>query len=210
MGAEGGAPHPAVRHDPGRSSSGCASVGFHSVNIDLIYGLPHQTVDSFAHTLVEAHSHSNPTAWRSSATRMCRGSSGAKDLLKPEAMPSPETKFAIFKLAVETLTNTATPISGWTISHKRGDELEVAQREGKLQRNFQGYSTRGTVPCHVYAYSFVVLFTVPLLLALAGELARSRLLYAIPVARSTWGSRPAPCTPRWPAPMPPPRPPRAP
>jgi oxygen-independent coproporphyrinogen-3 oxidase len=57
-------------------------------------------------------------------------------------MPSPETKFAVFKLAVERLTECGYAYIGMDHFAKCGDELEVAQREGKLQRNFQGYSTR--------------------------------------------------------------------
>jgi oxygen-independent coproporphyrinogen III oxidase len=57
-------------------------------------------------------------------------------------MPTAEMKFAILKLSVETLTLEGYDYIGMDHFARRGNELEIAQREGKLQRNFQGYSTR--------------------------------------------------------------------
>jgi len=66
----------------------------------------------------------------------------SQKLLKRETMPPTEMKFAILKLGVETLTRAGYAYIGMDHFAKRGNELEVAQREGKLQRNFQGYSTK--------------------------------------------------------------------
>jgi oxygen-independent coproporphyrinogen-3 oxidase len=72
-----------------------------------------------------------------------------------ETMPSPETKFAIFKLAVETLTANGYAYIGMDHFARRGDELEIAQREGKLQRNFQGYSTRAGADIYAFGMTSI-------------------------------------------------------
>ena len=128
--------------------------GFQSVSIDLIYGLPHQTVDSFAGTLDRILT-LQPDRLALFSYAHVPWIKPAQKLLKPEAMPSPETKFAIFKLAVETLTNQGYAYIGMDHFAKRGDELEVAQREGKLQRNFQGYSTRAGADIHAFGMTSI-------------------------------------------------------
>ncbi|MCC6235415.1 MAG: oxygen-independent coproporphyrinogen III oxidase [Verrucomicrobiales bacterium] len=118
--------------------------GFTSLNLDLIYGLPGQTVDSFARTL-DAVLELRPD-------RLAVFSYAHVPWIKPSqkifekrmALPSPETKLQILKLVVERLTRDA----GYTyigMDHFAlpTDELAVAQQHRTLQRNFQGYSTRG-------------------------------------------------------------------
>ena len=128
--------------------------GFQSISIDLIYGLPHQTVDSFAHTLDRILT-LQPDRLALFSYAHVPWIKPAQKLLKPEAMPSPETKFAIFKLAVEKLTDEGYAYIGMDHFAKRGDELEVAQREGKLQRNFQGYSTRAGADIHAFGMTSI-------------------------------------------------------
>jgi oxygen-independent coproporphyrinogen III oxidase len=132
--------------------------GFQSISIDLIYGLPHQTVASFAHTLDRILT-LQPDRLALFSYAHVPWIKPAQKLLKPEAMPSPETKFAIFKLAVETLTNEGYAYIGMDHFARRGDELEVAQREGKLQRNFQGYSTRAGAD--IYAFGMTSISQTP-------------------------------------------------
>ena len=128
--------------------------GFQSISIDLIYGLPHQTVFSFAKTLDRILT-LQPDRLALFSYAHVPWIKPAQKLLKPEAMPSPETKFAIFKLAVETLTNEGYAYIGMDHFAKRGDELEVAQRQGKLQRNFQGYSTRAGADIHAFGMTSI-------------------------------------------------------
>jgi oxygen-independent coproporphyrinogen-3 oxidase len=132
--------------------------GFASIGIDLIYGLPHQSVPSFAHTL-ERILTLQPDRLALFSYAHVPWIKPAQKLLKPEAMPTPETKFAIFKLAVETLTENGYAYIGMDHFAKRGDELEVAQREGKLQRNFQGYSTRAGAD--IYAFGMTSISQTP-------------------------------------------------
>jgi len=58
-----------------------------------------------------------------------------------EDLPAPQTKLDILKLAVNTLTEAGYVYIGMDHFAKPDDELAVAQREGRLHRNFQGYST---------------------------------------------------------------------
>lgn len=132
--------------------------GFASISIDLIYGLPHQTVTSFAHTLGRILT-LQPDRLALFSYAHVPWIKPAQKLLKAEAMPTPETKFAIFKLAVETLTENGYAYIGMDHFARRGDELEVAQREGKLQRNFQGYSTRAGAD--IYAFGMTSISQTP-------------------------------------------------
>ena len=116
------------------------AAGFQSLSIDLIYGLPFQTEDSFRKTLKLTLS-LNPDRLAVFSYAHVPWIKPSQRLLKDETMPSAEMKFAILKLGVETLTRGGYTYIGMDHFAKKGNELEIAQREGKLQRNFQGYST---------------------------------------------------------------------
>jgi oxygen-independent coproporphyrinogen-3 oxidase len=115
--------------------------GFQSLSIDLIYGLPYQTDETFRETLEQTLS-LDPDRLALFSYAHVPWMKPSQKLLKPETMPPTEMKFAILKLGVETLTHAGYAYIGMDHFAKRGNELEVAQREGKLQRNFQGYSTK--------------------------------------------------------------------
>ena len=115
--------------------------GFQSLSIDLIYGLPYQTDETFRETLEQTLS-LDPDRLALFSYAHVPWMKPSQKLLKRETMPPTEMKFAILKLGVETLTRAGYAYIGMDHFAKRGNELEVAQREGKLQRNFQGYSTK--------------------------------------------------------------------
>ena len=115
--------------------------GFVSVNADLIYGLPKQTVAGFSATLDKVID--------ASPDRIALYSyAHVPHLFKPQrrieiaAVPAPETKLAILALAIEKLGAAGYMYIGMDHFAKPTDELAVAQRERKLHRNFQGYSTK--------------------------------------------------------------------
>jgi len=114
--------------------------GFKSVSIDLIYGLPKQTIAGFKATLDKVIA-VNPD--RLSIYNYAH----MPTLFKPqrrihdEDLPAPQTKLDILKLAVNTLTDAGYVYIGMDHFAKPDDELAVAQRQGRLHRNFQGYST---------------------------------------------------------------------
>jgi oxygen-independent coproporphyrinogen III oxidase len=116
--------------------------GFHSVNIDLIYGLPYQTPPSFAKTLEEILS-LKPDRFAVFNYAHVPWMKPAQKILKPEALPTPETKLELLKLTIERLTSEGYVYIGMDHFARAGDELALAQRQKTLQRNFQGYSTRG-------------------------------------------------------------------
>jgi oxygen-independent coproporphyrinogen-3 oxidase len=114
--------------------------GFRSVNLDLIYGLPRQTLDSFSTTLDKIIALDPDRIALYSYAHL-------PSLFKPQRriheaeLPSPEAKLQILTLAIGRLTRAGYVYIGMDHFAKPGDELAVAQSQGRLQRNFQGYST---------------------------------------------------------------------
>jgi oxygen-independent coproporphyrinogen-3 oxidase len=114
--------------------------GFKSVSIDLIYGLPKQTLEGFGVTLDKVIA-ANPD--RLSIYNYAH----MPTIFKPqrriheEDLPAPQVKLDILDMAVNKLTNAGYVYIGMDHFAKPEDELAVAQRQGKLHRNFQGYST---------------------------------------------------------------------
>jgi oxygen-independent coproporphyrinogen-3 oxidase len=114
--------------------------GFRSVSIDLIYGLPKQTLEGFGVTLDKVIA-ANPD--RLSIYNYAH----MPTIFKPqrriheEDLPAPQVKLDILDMAVNKLTNAGYVYIGMDHFAKPEDELAVAQRQGRLHRNFQGYST---------------------------------------------------------------------
>jgi len=114
--------------------------GFKSISIDLIYGLPHQSVESFARTLEKILAISPD---RLSVFNYAH----LPELFKPQRrinetdLPAPQEKLDILQNTIETLTAAGYVYIGMDHFAKPDDELAVAQRSGTLYRNFQGYST---------------------------------------------------------------------
>ncbi|MEI7841860.1 MAG: oxygen-independent coproporphyrinogen III oxidase [Gallionellaceae bacterium] len=114
--------------------------GFKSVSIDLIYGLPKQNLAGFKATLDKVIA--------AGADRLSiYNYAHMPTLFKPqrriheEDLPAPQLKLDILNLAVKTLTDAGYVYIGMDHFAKPEDELAVAQRQGRLHRNFQGYST---------------------------------------------------------------------
>ena len=116
------------------------ALGFRSINLDLIYGLPLQTQESFARTLEQVIA-ANPD--RLSIFNYAH----LPELFKPQRriqeqdLPSPEHKLNILHYTIETLQQAGYVYIGMDHFARPDDELAKAQREGLLYRNFQGYST---------------------------------------------------------------------
>ena len=118
------------------------AVGFNSVNIDLIYGLPHQTLESFKYTLEKSNDWDvdriSLFSYAHLPTRFA-----AQRKLRDEWLPNVAEKFALMKLAIETLCDYGYDFIGMDHFAKKTDELAIAQQNGTLHRNFQGYTTKG-------------------------------------------------------------------
>ncbi|MBK1699865.1 oxygen-independent coproporphyrinogen III oxidase [Thiococcus pfennigii] len=114
--------------------------GFRSISIDLIYGLPFQTVESFDETLARVID-CGPD--RLSVFNYAHLPERFKPQrrINPEDLPRPEVKLDILQATIERLTSSGYVYIGMDHFARPNDELALAQRDGTLYRNFQGYST---------------------------------------------------------------------
>ena len=123
--------------------------GFRSINVDLIYGLPRQSVASFGVTLDKVLTMAPDRVALYSYAHV-------PHLFKPQRriaeadLPHPEVKLAILEQAIDRLTRAGYVYIGMDHFARPDDELALAQRGGTLQRNFQGYSTHGD--CDLLAF----------------------------------------------------------
>jgi oxygen-independent coproporphyrinogen-3 oxidase len=113
---------------------------YRSISIDLIYGLPHQTPDSFAETLDKIIAVSPERLSVFNYAHMPERFKVQRQM-NSEDMPRPEVKLEILHRTIEQLTSAGYVYIGMDHFAKPDDELAIAQRENKLYRNFQGYST---------------------------------------------------------------------
>ncbi|HVU16248.1 MAG TPA: oxygen-independent coproporphyrinogen III oxidase [Candidatus Didemnitutus sp.] len=119
--------------------------GFRSINLDLIYGLPFQTVETFRDTLEQVLELEPDRLAVFSYAHVPWMKPAQKILERDDALPPAETKLEMLKLTVETLTTRGYVYIGMDHFARSDDELALAQAAGTLQRNFQGYSTRAGV-----------------------------------------------------------------
>jgi oxygen-independent coproporphyrinogen-3 oxidase len=117
-------------------------LGFRSTNLDLIYGLPKQTQESFAETLQQVL---EMKPGRLSVFNYAHMPQlfAAQRKLKESEMPEAKEKMAILQQTIETLTDAGYQFIGMDHFALPDDELATAQRNGVLHRNFQGYTTQG-------------------------------------------------------------------
>jgi oxygen-independent coproporphyrinogen-3 oxidase len=125
--------------ETGRLIEGAREAGFTGINIDLIYGLPHQSPGTFERTV--------ETAIRLGADRTAVYSfafvpwiRGHQKGIEQEDLPSREEKFSLFAIARERFLEAGYEPIGMDHFARPEDELSRARREGRLRRNFQGYA----------------------------------------------------------------------
>lgn len=113
---------------------------FHSINIDLMYGLPKQTLSSFEQTIQDII--------ETSPDRIAvYNYAHLPDMFKPQRrinedeLPSAKEKLQILQLTIEKLQQAGYAYIGMDHFAKQEDDLSKAQQQGTLHRNFQGYST---------------------------------------------------------------------
>jgi oxygen-independent coproporphyrinogen III oxidase len=124
-------------------------LGYKSINLDLIYGLPHQTLESFADT-VEKVIEISPNRIAVFNYAHVPWLKKHQVLIKAEDLPTPDERLQILKMTIEKLTAAGYEYIGMDHFAKPSDELAVAQKNRTLYRNFQGYSTKAG--CDVYAF----------------------------------------------------------
>ena len=113
-----------------------------SVNVDLIYGLPHQSLETFKETLrlsltlnpdrfaVFNYAH---VPWLKKTMRK----------IDETTLPLPDEKLSIMQYTIDYLTANGYRMIGMDHFAKPEDELFKAIKKGELHRNFQGYTTKG-------------------------------------------------------------------
>ncbi|MDP5240121.1 oxygen-independent coproporphyrinogen III oxidase [Uliginosibacterium sp. 31-16] len=123
--------------------------GFKSVSVDLIYGLPHQSVERFGKTLDTVLAiQPDRLALYNYAHLPTRFMPQRR--INEADLPLADEKLQILQLAIEKLAAAGYVYIGMDHFARPDDELAVAQREGRLQRNFQGYSTHAE--CDLLAF----------------------------------------------------------
>ena len=123
--------------------------GFHSINMDLIYGLPKQTRKSFEKTLDQVLELSPDRIALYHYAHLPQHFPPQRRILDAD-LPGTVEKVHIMMDAITRLTQNGYRYIGMDHFAKVTDELAIAQQQGKLQRNFQGYSTRPD--CELPAY----------------------------------------------------------
>ncbi|MFZ0634311.1 MAG: oxygen-independent coproporphyrinogen III oxidase, partial [Candidatus Acidiferrales bacterium] len=116
------------------------TLGFDSMNVDLIYGLPYQTADSFAATIEKVFTLSPDRVAMFSYAHVpwLKRQQGSFHGHLPEGME----KFRIFRVGLEKFVSAGYEYIGMDHFARATDELAVAQRNRTLHRNFQGYTTK--------------------------------------------------------------------
>lgn len=128
--------------------------GFISLNLDLIYGLPLQTHDSFAKTL-EGVLELNPDRFAVFNYAHVPWIKPHQKIFKEEVLPTAETKLDLLKMTIEKLTSVGFVYIGMDHFAKATDELAIAQKQKTLQRNFQGYSTHSEADIYAFGMSSI-------------------------------------------------------
>ncbi|MCG2583998.1 oxygen-independent coproporphyrinogen III oxidase [Massilia sp. TS11] len=148
--------------------------GFRSISVDLIYGLPLQSAASMERTLDKVVK-ANPDRIAVYNYAHLPHLFKSQRLIPTEQIPAPEAKLEMMRLSIERLVAAGYVYIGMDHFAKPDDELAVAQREGKLHRNFQGYST--------HAEADLVALGVSAISAMAGTYSQNEKVLADYYAR---------------------------
>jgi oxygen-independent coproporphyrinogen-3 oxidase len=116
-------------------------IGFESVNIDLIYGLPKQTPESFERTVAQVNLLRPDRIALYAYAHLPERFKPQRRILSAE-LPLASSKLAMLSGAMDALINAGYVYVGMDHFALPEDALAVAKRQGRLHRNFQGYSTQ--------------------------------------------------------------------
>jgi oxygen-independent coproporphyrinogen III oxidase len=123
-----------------RAIDACRTSGFRSVNVDLIYGLPRQTLAGFLHTLNTIVMARPDRVAVYGYAHMPRTFKAQRQIDESE-LPDAAERLALLQLAIERLNAAGYSYIGLDHFALPGDDLSVALAAGSLQRNFMGYTT---------------------------------------------------------------------
>jgi len=132
-------------------------LGFKSINLDMIYGLPYQTLESFEKNLKKIIDISPERIAVFNFAHVPWLKSHQK-LIDKNTLPRPEVKLEILKMTIELLTSSGYVYIGMDHFAKPTDELAIAQHQKTLYRNFQGYSTHAGTDLYGFGNSAISQF----------------------------------------------------
>lgn len=127
----------------------CRELGFYSINADLIYGLPYQTVESFKRT-IEKVIEINPDRIAVFNYAHVPWMKKHQMVIREDTLPHGREKLEILKTAIEKFAEAGYVYIGMDHFARPQDELCIAQKEKTLYRNFQGYTTKAG--CDLYGF----------------------------------------------------------
>lgn len=116
-------------------------IGFDSLNVDLIYGLPLQTPESFARTLAQVNSLRPDRIALYAYAHLPARFKPQRRIVAAE-LPSPGDKLSMLSASLDAFSESGYVYVGMDHFALPDDALAVAKRQGRLHRNFQGYSTQ--------------------------------------------------------------------
>ncbi|WP_101047614.1 oxygen-independent coproporphyrinogen III oxidase [Macromonas nakdongensis] len=116
-------------------------IGFESVNVDLIYGLPQQTLESFRRTLEQVQQLRPDRIALYAYAHLPARFKPQRRIIAAE-LPSPADKLGMLSISLDMFSEAGYVYVGMDHFALPNDALAVAKRQGRLHRNFQGYSTQ--------------------------------------------------------------------
>lgn len=126
--------------------------GITSINFDLIYGLPRQTLDTFKQTMDDVL-RLRPERLAVYSYAHIPAIMPAQKLLDENEMPSTDVKLGMLRQSIEYLTGNSYRFIGMDHFSRKDEELSRAMDDGTLQRNFQGYSTHSGADLYAFGMS---------------------------------------------------------
>lgn len=128
------------------------SEGIHSINFDLIYGLPRQTIDTFRQSMDDVIS-LRPDRLAVYSYAHIPKLMPAQKLLNVDEMPTTHEKLSMFKKGISHFTKNGYRYIGMDHFSRENEELSQAMDDKTLQRNFQGYSTHSGADLYAFGMS---------------------------------------------------------
>lgn len=138
------------KHDVGEMLAYMKAKGFKGLNIDLVYGLPLQTLDSFAENIEKTIALQSDRIATFSYAHI-PWFNPAQKLMEQHRFPTPDEKLKMLVYAINELSKNGYEVIGMDHFARMDDELAIAKHNGQLHRNFQGYNTKKTTG-QVYAF----------------------------------------------------------
>ncbi|MBI3590289.1 MAG: oxygen-independent coproporphyrinogen III oxidase [Candidatus Melainabacteria bacterium] len=133
-------------------------LGFESINVDLIYGLPYQTKESFSKTIDLVIKLNPDRIALFHYAHLPQLINHQAKHISSESLPSSDVKIKIFQHAVQSLTDNNYVFIGLDHFAKPDDELTQARKNKTLHRNFQGYTTKAQ--CDLYGFGITAISSI--------------------------------------------------